>query len=172
MLSLLDGESTNFLVQFERVPAARRADRPSESAWSAVEISEHVSRVVAGVAKLLVIRASAPLTATPDELADAQMTPGKIAAVRTRDAKLSAPERTHPTGALTPAMVMDQLAAARAGLRAAFTAADDAVLDGAVHPHPFIGPLTLRAWVALVAHHDARHAQQMAEVADHWLAAN
>ena len=154
------------------MPAAHRADRPGAAAWSAVEIAEHVARVEAGVARLLLTRATAPLTASPAELADAQMTAEKIAVVRTRDVKLSAPERTHPTGRLAPGMVIEQLAAARDGLRETFSTAADAVLDGAVHPHPFIGPLTLRAWVALVAHHDARHAQQMAEVADHWLAAH
>lgn len=172
LISLLDQERANLVSQFERVPVSRRADPPSENVWSAVEIAEHVARVEKGVARLLVTLATVPLTATPEELADAQMTAGKIAAVRTRDAKLTAPERTHPTGALAPAMVMEQLTASHAGLRAAFTAATDAVLDGTVYPHPFIGPLTLRAWVALVAHHDARHAQQMADVADHWLAAN
>lgn len=172
LISLLDHERANLLAQFERVPVSRRAEQPSENAWSAVEIAEHVARVEKSVARLLATMATVELTATQAELADAQMTPGKIAAVRTRDAKLSAPERTHPTGALTPAMVMEQLAASHAGLRTAFIASADAVLDGVVHPHPFIGPLTLRAWVALVAHHDARHAQQMADVADHWLAAN
>lgn len=56
----------------------------------------------------------------------------------------------------------------RAALLGAYAATPDAVLDGAVHPHPFIGLLTLRAWVQLIAHHDARHAEQMGEVAGHW----
>ena len=172
LFSLLDRERANFLAQFERVPVARRADRPGADAWSAVEIAEHVARVEAGVARLLTSRATVPLTATPAELADAQLTAAKIATVRTRDVKLSAPERTHPTGTLAPGMAIAQLAAAHDGLRETFGATADAVLDGAVHPHPFIGLLTLRAWVALVAHHDARHAQQLSEVADHWLAAH
>jgi uncharacterized damage-inducible protein DinB len=168
---LLDGERANLIAQFERVPAARRTERPGEGAWSAVEIAEHVARVEVGVARMLASRATMPLTATPGEVAEAQLTPGKIAAVRVRDKHWSAPDRTLPTGTLTPGMVMEQLAGAHAGLRAAFVATDNAVLDGAIIPHPFIGPLTLRAWVELVAHHDARHAAQMAEVADRWLGA-
>jgi hypothetical protein len=172
MFALLDAERANLIAQFARVPAGRRAERPAEGAWSAVEIAEHVARVEAGVAKLLALRAGAPLTATPAELLEGTLTPEKIAIVRLRDVKVSAPERTHPTGSLTPEAVMDQLAESRAGLRAAFDAADPAVLDGALHPHPFIGQLSLRAWVELIAHHDARHAQQMAEAADHMQAAN
>jgi hypothetical protein len=30
---------------------------------------------------------------------------------------------------------------------------------------PLIGPITVRGWVELVAHHDARHALQIAEIA-------
>lgn len=172
LMTLLDHERANLLAQFERVPAARRAERPGESAWSALEIVEHVARVEAGVAKMIVKGGEMPRTATASELADAQMTPGRIAGVRSRGEKLSAPDRVRPTGSLAPAMVVEQIAGARAGLRAAFAAADPAVLDGIMFPHPFIGPLTLRAWVVLVAHHDARHAEQMTEVADHWRAAN
>jgi len=137
LVALLDHERANLMAQFKRVPVARRAERPGEGAWSAVEIVEHVARVEAGVAKMIAKGGEMPLTATATEVADAQMTAGRIAAVRT-----------------------------------AFTAAEPAVLDGIMFPHLFIGPLTLRAWVVLVAHHDARHAAQMAEVADHWLAAN
>ena len=114
---------------------------------------------------------AAPLTATPGEIAAAQMTPERIAAVRVRSAKLAAPERVLPTGTLTPEQAMDQLAASRTALRAAFLAAPPAVLDGSLAPHPFIGPLTLRAWVELIAHHDARHADQVADVADRWAGA-
>jgi uncharacterized damage-inducible protein DinB len=170
--ALLDHERANLVAQFERVPAARRAERPGEGEWSAAEIAEHVARVEAGVAKMIAKGGEMPRTATATELVDAQMTDARIAAVRARDVKLSAPDRVQPTGTLTSAMAMEQLAGAQAGLRAAFDAADPAVLDGIMFPHPFIGPLTLRAWVELVAHHDARHAAQMAEVADHWLAAN
>lgn len=172
LVALLDHERANLMAQFERVPVARRTERPGEGEWSAVEIVEHVARVEAGVAKMIAKGGEMPLTATATEMAVARMTPERIAAVRTRGVKLSAPERVRPAGALTSGMVMEQLAGAQAGLRAAFAAADPAVLDGVVFPHPFIGPLTLRAWAVLVAHHDARHAEQMIEVADHWLAAN
>ena len=172
LLALLDHERANLMAQFERVPVARRAVRPSAGAWSAVEIVEHVARVEAGVAKMIAKGGEMPRTATVAEVADAQMTAGRIAAVRERGVKLSAPDRVQPTGTLTPTMVMEQIAGARAGLRSAFAAADPAVLDGIMFPHPFIGPLTVRAWVELVAHHDARHAAQLTDVADHWLAAN
>jgi uncharacterized damage-inducible protein DinB len=165
---LLARERDNLLAMFLRVPEAHRTTRPSAGAWSAMEILEHCARVEGGVAKLLALRAAEPLTATAEEAAAGALTEEKVQLVRTRAEKLAAPERVQPTGTLSVDAVMRQAAASRAALLGAYAATPGAVLDGAVHPHPFIGPLTLRAWVHLIAHHDARHAGQMGEVADHW----
>ncbi|MCX5762461.1 MAG: DinB family protein [Gemmatimonadetes bacterium] len=170
VFALLDHERANLFAQFERVPPARRAERPGEGAWSAAEIAEHVARVEMGVAKSIVKGGEMPRTATAEELDAAQMTPRKIAAVRDRSTKVEAPERVRPTGTPSADAVPEQLRATRVAMLGAFRGADAAVLDGITFPHPFLGPLTLRAWVVLVAHHDARHAAQMADVADHWLA--
>jgi len=168
---LLARERERLLATFARVPDAHRSARPADGAWSAVEILEHCARVEGGVARLLALRADQPLTATADEAAAGALTERKVRAVRTRDEKLAAPDRVQPTGTLTADAVVQQAAASRAALLGAYAATPDAVLDGAVHLHPFIGPLTLRAWVQLIAHHDARHAEQMGEVADHWVSA-
>ncbi len=170
VVALLDAERANLLAQVERVPAAHRGARVAEGQWSAAEIVEHVARVEGWVAWTIGKRAGEGRTATAAEIAEGQLTPARAAAVRVRGAKLEAPERVRPTGALTPDEAMTQLAASGAALRLAFRSADSAVLDGAMAPHPFLGPLTMRAWVELIAHHDARHAAQVADVADHWLA--
>jgi hypothetical protein len=164
--ALLDHERSAFLAQVERVPRARRAERPAPGRWSVTEIVEHVARIDTGVSKLLAIRSAEPLTATPEQLTAAQLTPEKIARVRSRAERLEAPERVHPTGKLSPDEALEHLTSARTALKAVYLAADPAVLDGATHVHPVIGPLTLRGWFELVAHHDARHAQQIAELCD------
>ena len=165
---LLVRERHNLLATLARVPEAHRTARPAAGAWSATEILEHCARVEGGVAKLLAMRAAQPLTATAEEVAAGALTEQKVRAVRIRDQKLAAPDRVQPTGTLTEDAAVQQAAASRAALLEAFANTPDAVLDGAVHPHPYIGQLTLRAWVQLIAHHDARHAEQMSEVAAHW----
>jgi hypothetical protein len=130
-----------------------------------VEVVEHVARIDRGVAMLLAARTAAPRPAAADALAAAVLTPEKVARVRDRAERIVAPERVRPTGGLSPEAALEELTAARAALVAAYVAADPAVLDGTVHPHPVIGPLTLRSWFALAAHHDARHAGQLAEIA-------
>jgi uncharacterized damage-inducible protein DinB len=64
------------------------------------------------------------------------------------------------------ARALEALVAARAALVAAFLAAEPAALDGVTQRHPAIGLLTLRGWVLFVGHHEARHAAQVAEVAE------
>jgi hypothetical protein len=162
---LLARERAGFMAQFGRVAEARRAVRPAAGGWSAAEVVEHVARVEAGVAKMLQKGATMPLTTTA-EAAAAQITPRKIAIVRDRSAKVEAPARTHPEGDVTGATAITALLRSREAMLAAFHETDARVLDGITFPHPFVGPLTLRAWVELIAHHDARHAAQIAEIAD------
>jgi hypothetical protein len=166
VLALLDEERANFLAHVARIPAERRAQRLTPERWSVAEIVEHVARLERGLLKLLAVRSAEPLTAPPEQLAAAEMTPERIARVRSRAERFEAPDRVRPTGTLDPETALAQLASARAALREAYAAADAAVLDGTVHPHPVIGPVTLRGWFALTAHHDARHAQQLAELAE------
>lgn len=166
LLALLERERAAFVAQVARVPRARQAERPTPERWSAAEVVEHVARIDLGVAKLLALHAAQPVAAAPDELAGAGMTAERAERVRGRAERFEAPERVRPTGAMAPEAALAHLAEARSALVAAYRAADPAVLDGAVHVHPVIGPVTLRGWVELAAHHDARHAGQVAELAD------
>jgi hypothetical protein len=95
---------------------------------------------------------------------EAVLTPGLAARVRDRSWRIEAPERVRPAGGLAPDEALRQLAAARERLLAAYAAADRDALDRMTHPHPVIGALTLRSWVALTADHEARHVAQVAEI--------
>jgi len=160
---LLARERANLMALYASVPPARRAVAPAAGGWSAVQVAEHVARVETGVAKMIGKGASMPRTASAEELLAAQLTPRKIAIVRDRQTKVEAPERTWPTGSVAPETAIAALLQSREMLEAAFFEATDHVLDEIIFAHPIIGPLTLRAWVELVAHHDARHAAQIAE---------
>ena len=161
LLALLHYERANLLTQFESTPEALRVASTGESGWSAAQIIEHCARVEGGVARMIAKGAEMPRTATVDELQAAVLTERTIGWVRERSTKVEAPERVRPTGTLDADAALAQLQASRAALLEAFATADNAVLDGVTFPHPFIGLLTLRSWVELTAHHDARHAAQM-----------
>ena len=170
--SLLERERAQFLAQLARIPVARRAERLSADAWCAAEVVEHVSRVDIAVTRVLAFLRAHPLETTAEELAAAGLSAARAERVRGRAARIDdrerveAPDRVRPTGALSPEEAVAQLADARAALLAAYATADATLLDGAMHPHPLIGPLTLRGWFALAGHHDARHAKQLAALAD------
>ncbi len=172
LLALLHAERANLLAQFESTPAARRSvaaaasgeEKANERGWCAAQIIEHCARVEGGVARMIAKGAEMVGTSTPEQLQSAVLTEQTIGWVRERTTKVEAPERVQPTGTLDADAAIAQLQASRAALLEAFGATDNAVLDGVAFPHPFLGPLTLRSWAELIAHHDARHAAQMAEL--------
>jgi hypothetical protein len=166
ILALLDRERRAFLAEVDRVPAARRGERPSPDVWSVVDVIEHVWRVDIGVTRILALRTREPVAASAEELAAAQLTPEKIGWVRGRAERVTAPDRVQPTATLSFDEALAQLTSARDALVAAYRGADAALLDGAIFPHPFVGPLTVRGWFELTAHHEARHARQIAELAE------
>lgn len=65
-----------------------------------------------------------------------------------------------------PAEALRALEESRRTLRSAFLAADPVALDVVTHAHQILGVLTLRGWTCFVAHHEARHARQVAEIAE------
>jgi hypothetical protein len=165
VLELLDRERAALLACVDRVPAPLRVRRPTPERWSVMEVLEHLARVERGVAKLLAIRGQeqAPAAVALD---DAQLDAARIARLRSRSERIEAPSRIQPEGALGPAETMQALADSRSALRAALQAAHPAALDGVTHTHPILGVLTLRGWACFVAHHEARHAAQVEEIAE------
>lgn len=164
ILALLARERSGFLAAVARVSAGPHSAGATPGRWSLAEIVEHVARVDRGIARLLVLRAAQPQPADAAEIADARMTPRKVALLRDRAERMEAPDRVRPKGvSLDEALAL--LGTAREELLAAYREADPATLDGQLFPHLLLGPLTLRGWVELAAHHDARHAQQVAELA-------
>ena len=161
---LLEAERANLLERVGRVPEAARAKQPAPGRWSVVDVLEHLARVETGVAKLLTVRGK-ERPAAPADTAGAQLTPERIASVRDRGARIEAPERIRPAGGVSYAEALRKLWEARGAFLAAVDAADPEALDEQVYPHPVLGPLTLRGWVEFVAHHEARHADQVAEIA-------
>jgi len=168
ILELLETERTALLATVDRAPESLRARRPAPEQWSIVEVLEHLTRVETGVTRLLTVRGrTAPSgEAAGVDLSGAQLDAARIARLRDRADRLEAPERIRPAGTSEPAEALRALAAARTELVVALLAADPGALDGAVHTHPELGPLTLRGWAEFVAHHEARHAEQVREIAD------
>lgn len=162
----LETEREALVSCVERVPNDMRDRRPEPNRWSIAEVLEHLTRIETGVTKLLMLRGQSPPPAdSPPPEASSVMGPELGAVVRDRSKRIEAPERVQPAGGLSAQDALAHLSTTRAGLLAAFESANPEALDRLTHPHPIFGPLTLRSWVALAADHEARHAQQIAEIA-------
>lgn len=163
VMRLLAEERRTLVAAIEQVPLAAREQRPAADAWSVAEVLEHLGRVERGIARLLALRGREQPTA--EQPPPVPLDAARIARIRGRDTRIEAPDRIRPTGTVTAADALAALEATRAELREAVIAADPASLDGCTHPHVVLGVLTLRDWIRFVAHHEARHAAQISEIA-------
>ena len=168
-VELLAAERAALAAAVARVPAELRSRSLAPGQWSIVDVVEHLTRVETGIARLLAKRGRPGESGPVPEgksFADLRLTPELIAHLRDRAHRIEAPERVRPSGAANPATAWEALEAARGELLRAFAAADPDALDAVVHEHAVLGPLVLRDWVTFVAHHEARHCAQVAEIAD------
>lgn len=167
ILGRLETERAGLLSRLERIPADAKNSRPSPDRWSIAEVLEHLVRLETGLTKLLTLRGQQPPPPdTPAPADSSRMSPALARLVRDRSKHIEAPDRVLPAGALTADEALPHLENARSGMLAAFKSANLEALDQLTHPHPLFGPLTLRSWVALAADHEARHAEQISEIAD------
>lgn len=164
VLALLARERAALLDAVASVPPERRDACPDPARWSVAQVLEHLARVERGVHRLLQLRLAEPAPADAAQLAEARANGARLVLVRDRGRRIEAPERVCPRDGLEAAAALARLADERGALETAYAAADDALLDGSVYPHPVFGLLTLRDWTAFVAHHEARHAAQIAEL--------
>jgi uncharacterized damage-inducible protein DinB len=162
-MALLDVDRRALLAAVERVSDADRDRRPSASHWSVAEVLEHLASVERGVAKLIALRGREPVP--PDQEPAVPLTGDRVMMLRMRDRRIDVPDTLRPTGAVSAEAAVRSLAESRAALLAAASAADPVALEQRTYHHPVLGRLTLRDWLAFVAHHEARHAAQIDEIA-------
>ena len=163
----------DLLAVLETLPAELREARPSEDAWSAAEILEHLARVEKGIAKLVAVKAGelAAIGAVNDP-AEAwnPIDAARFAPVADPTARLEAPERVRPAGELSADAALRALRETRTMLLGELERGAGLPLGSVVHPHPFIGPLDLHEWVWFVGAHEQRHTVQLRALAAHFTA--
>jgi hypothetical protein len=167
LLEYLDAQRAHVLGAASGLPPERWVERPDAERWSVSEVCWHLQRVETGVAKLIRKRANeARLQGHPAEDADSSLL-GALDGRRLEDrsVRLVAPSQITPTEMPTAEIVQQQLNESREMLRAAVAEADGLALGSIKHPHPVLGEIDLYQWILFVGHHEARHAQQIGEVA-------
>jgi uncharacterized damage-inducible protein DinB len=162
IFELLDTERRALHDAVARVPEADRDRRPAEQTWSVAEVLEHLAVVERGVARLIALRGRQP---PQNEAAPVPLDDERVARLRNRAERIEVPDRVRPTGTVSAEEALTALADSRAKLCEAVSLADAVSLDGCTFAHAVLGVLTLRDWARFVAHHEARHAEQISAIA-------
>jgi hypothetical protein len=166
LLAYLEVRRTALREAVDAVPVARRGERPEPGRWSVAEVLEHLAlvegrfkTVLAGTladAKargLAAERDTSPIVGTYN-----------VAPMLDRSSKREAPDVVLPTGAdWQTAWTM--LEDTRRSFLDVFLAGDGLALGDVVYTHPRLGSQNLYQWGVLMGGHEARHTEQVHEIA-------
>jgi hypothetical protein len=167
LIEYLDRERADLDRAIAIVPSDRHTSRPSAEAWSVAEVVNHIALTDGRVTALLTkITGEAKGHGASPDVETAPILPKiKVSHVLDRTAKIR-----NPRGDPAPdCNVRDGLVAldgARNNLKALLRQPDLPSLGAVSAPHPAFGPLTGYEWVAFMAAHTHRHADQIREIGE------
>lgn len=168
LLAHLDRERQTLREAVDAVPVDARQHRRRPDSWSVAEILEHlgiVERQLTHLVKSAVASARAKGLRREEETSPIMWTvPMKVLLDRNR--QIPAIERVQPTGGMDAETAWQRLEGSRASLRGALLDVDGLALGDVVYPHPVLGNLNLYQWIGFIGGHEARHADQIRELAD------
>ena len=148
------------------VAAERHAVRPSAEAWSVAEVVNHLALTDQRVVALLerIIGEAHAAGAAPDAATTPILPTIDVSQVLDRSRKIRNP-RGDPSPDASVATGMANLDAVHERLRTLLRRPDLPHLGNVSAPHPAFGPLSGYHWVAFIAAHTHRHADQIREIA-------
>jgi hypothetical protein len=167
VLDLIDESFRALRATADAVPTQYRERSPAEGCWSVAQVVEHVAKVetviAARVAQALDEARARGLGAETDD------SPLDVAAdharVADRTQKRVSPERAIPSPDARYDAAWAALEAAHPRIVQAFAAGDGLALAEVEMPHPVLGSLNVYQWAVATAGHEARHAEQIREIA-------
>jgi hypothetical protein len=147
------------------VPESRRDQQVPTGIWSIAEVLEHLHRVESGIARLLARTIERGRDKIPPEQETGSLLDRLDAyELLRRDRHMQAPDQVSPRGQYTAAQGLAALAASREALLTAVRSGDGLALGELTFAHPLLGSLDLYQWILFVGQHEARHAEQIAEI--------
>jgi DinB family protein len=167
VFSRLDRSRAALGTAVESIAAPRRQERPGPDRWSAAEVLEHLSmveRIFTGriADAIAAARAGGLVHETDGRLPLADTIEARMS---DRVNKRSAPDVARPTGTLDAAEAWQAVESGHQKLRTLVADADGLALSGVTLEHPAFGTMSVYQFVELMAAHEARHAEQIKEIA-------
>jgi hypothetical protein len=167
LLEHLEETRAAFLMAVAAVPGPLRTDRPAPGRWSLGEIVDHVHKVETGFIRLFTKRvAEARARGHASETETSSIFAGFDTRRATdRRTPIDAPPLVLPREGAPVDEGLAALAESHARLRAALADASGLALGTITHTHPIFGTLDMYQWGIVLGLHDARHADQVREMA-------
>ena len=167
VLGVLDQTRDSLKNAIAGVPTTKQSVRPSDDRWSVAEVVEHLGIVESRIAQMITEKIDAAREAGLG--AETEATPVApmldINAVINRSKPITASEASQPRAGLSTEDGMKILSDRRAALCDTVTAADGLALGSIEIPHARLGTLNVYQWLIFLAGHEARHTDQIREVA-------
>ena len=167
VLDILDDTRASLKDAIAGIPAEKHRIRPAGDRWSVAEVVEHLGMVETRIALMLSDKIEAARQAgLSPETDTTPVSPSlDIAGVINRSKPITASEASQPRAGLSTDDGLQLLADRRASLRHAVIAADGLALGTVELPHARLGSLNVYQWLIFLAGHEARHTDQIREVA-------
>jgi hypothetical protein len=167
VFSRLDRSRAALRAAVDSVAVPLRQQRPAPERWSAAEVLEHLSiveRIFTGrIADALDAARAGGLAG---EAGGRTPLPDAVEArMADRANRRDAPEPSRPSGTLDVAAAWDAVERGHEQLRTLIADADGLALSLVTVAHPAFGTMTVYQWVELMAAHEARHTEQIKEIA-------
>jgi hypothetical protein len=165
LVDYLDRERAELDRAIAAVPQNRHTSKPSSEAWSVAEVVNHLAIIDRRITALLtkVAGEARAAGASPDTDGSPILPRIDVRRVLDRTAKIRNP-RGDPDADCSVAGGLTALDAARNDLKVLLRQPDLPNLGGVSAPHPAFGMMTGYEWVAFMAAHTRRHADQIREI--------
>ncbi len=151
-----------FIETLKGVTDKEAAVLPNGEKWSIQQIVEHVSLVDAGTSRICAkLLEKSRTDGRPSDGSFSLSSEFGQRSAEIRDMKVEAPERVQPTGDVTIAEALDQMAANKKLLDFMRPDLEQFDLGSAKFPHPYFGDLTAAEWLVMLGGHEARHTNQI-----------
>jgi hypothetical protein len=167
VLNYLDARRAELQVAIESVTPELRQTKPDASQWSIAQVLDHLAiidrRVGLGMKKWLSEARDKGIGAETETSSVLNSVPTEKIIDRSR--RVEAPAEIRPSDQVDAETAWSALVSARENLRAAFLSGDGLALAEVIQPHPVLGPINLYQWMLFVGSHEARHTDQIREIA-------
>ncbi|HXD32847.1 MAG TPA: DinB family protein [Pyrinomonadaceae bacterium] len=167
VVNYLDQTRADLSTAVDSVDAARRDERPGENQWSVAEILEHLNIIETRITQLLsgTIDAAKAAGLGPEEETASVLNSIDRSRIGDRSQKVTAPEMVKPRSETDAASAWLALQQSRERMRAALMSGDGLALGELKQNHPVLGLINMYQWSLFVGAHEARHTQQVNEIA-------